>query len=71
MRQSFVIYVGRKLPGKPSQTVAVEVQLACESETMNSVEQMEFMAALMKRSYELVIDEYGGKEIAPPRPQQE
>lgn len=71
MRQSFVIYMGRKLPGNNAETIAVEVSLACESDTMDSRSVLEFMGDLMKRSYELVIDAYGGEEIPPPRQQQQ
>lgn len=71
MRQSFVVYMGRRLPGKAAETIAVEVSLACESETMGTAEQMEFMAGLMRKSHELVIEEFGGQELPPPRPQQQ
>jgi len=71
VRQSFVVYMGRKLPGKNPETIAVEVGLACESETMSTVDQMEFMSSLLRKVHELVVAEFGGEELPPPRPSEQ
>lgn len=71
MRNSFVLYLGRKRPGERAQNIAVEVTMACESQTMTSEEQMEFMGGLQQRAASLVKETYGGKEIPPPQQERE
>lgn len=70
MRQTFVLYLGRKLPGRKAEQIAVEVSLAAESQTMEVSEVMEFVGRLAQRAASLVQEEFGGESLPLPAAQQ-
>lgn len=70
MRQTFVLYLGRKLPGRKAEQIAVEVSLAAESQTMEVSEVMEFVGRLAQRAASLVQEEFGGEPLPLPQIEQ-
>lgn len=70
LRQTFVLYLGRKLPGRKAEQIAVEISLAAESQTMEFEEVQEFVGRLAQRAASLVKEEFGGEILPPPAVQQ-